>query len=156
MCRHPIPHLPDLEACTQDFRSINNDWKCRIAKYGQYATALFFRRCNQTATYYLLTIHPNLFAQASKGIKDNERLPDPLHCHWAAVLFKNPLHTQMLKSMFREQRLLPPSHRVEASPLRKGIMLRFTPIFFAFTYISYALAYTTYTICSSDNDPDDV
>src|SRR5579863_9856041 len=120
MCRHPIPHPPDLEACTQDFRSINNDWKCCIAKYGWYATALFFRRCNQTAAYYLLTIHPNLFAQASKGVKNNERLPDPLHCHWAAVLFENPLHTQTLKSLFRKQRLLPPSCCVEASPLGRA------------------------------------
>ena len=34
MCGHPIPHLPDLKACTQDFQSINNDWKCHVAKYG--------------------------------------------------------------------------------------------------------------------------
>src|SRR5579863_6947369 len=117
MCRHPIPYPPNLEACTQDFQSINNDWKCHVAKYGQYTTALFFRRCNQTTAYYLLTIHPDLFTKASKGIKDNECLPDLLCCHWAAVPFENQLHTQTLKSMFREQRLLPPSRRVEALPL---------------------------------------
>ena len=63
LCGHNIPHPPNQEQCTKDFRHLHNEWCRRVPKYGELNTAKYFCKCDELSILYLVVTHPVKFLE---------------------------------------------------------------------------------------------
>ena len=85
-------------------RHLHNEWRRRIAQYGVWATAKFFRKRDESSALYLLLAHNSVYYRVTEWAQDKPiKLPSPHDAFWSTYLSEDPRYMDDVKAIFEKK-----------------------------------------------------